>query len=211
MPVSWARPRSGGRAPVSSVWVSASTRLSICRFSSSASAATGEAKLISEPQLRRLGGGDAGAGGGERAGGADDDPGRGAGAGLLAQRVGAGGEGGAAREHDLVAGLGGVEGGLQVAAGGHGDRPAPHRGHGSKHPERKSIFADSKRGEPRYQMSLWTDILNHGARGEAQPDRKFPGFTDVADLGAEIARVVGSEESGLNGARLPLYGPPAGA
>ncbi len=45
---------------------------------------------------------------------------------------------------------------------------------------------------------------------EAQPERKFPGFTDVADLGAEIARVVGSREDGLNGARLPLSRPPAG-
>ena len=44
---------------------------------------------------------------------------------------------------------------------------------------------------------------------EAQPERTFPGFTDVADLGAEIARVVGSREDGLNGARLPLSRPPA--
>ena len=45
---------------------------------------------------------------------------------------------------------------------------------------------------------------------EEQPDRKFPGYTDVADLGAEVARVVGSDEPGLNGARLPLSAPPAG-
>ena len=42
---------------------------------------------------------------------------------------------------------------------------------------------------------------------EAQPERRFPGFTDVADLGAEVARVVGSREDGLNGARLPLSSP----
>jgi NAD(P)-dependent dehydrogenase (short-subunit alcohol dehydrogenase family) len=46
---------------------------------------------------------------------------------------------------------------------------------------------------------------------EAQPDRKFPGFTDVADLGAEIARVVGTTGAELNGARLPLSTPPAGS
>ena len=46
---------------------------------------------------------------------------------------------------------------------------------------------------------------------EEQPDRTFPGYTDVADLGAEVARVVGSREEGLNGARLPLNRPTAGS
>ncbi len=46
---------------------------------------------------------------------------------------------------------------------------------------------------------------------EAHPERKFPGFTDVADLGLEVARVVGSREDGLNGARLPLSSAPAGS
>ena len=46
---------------------------------------------------------------------------------------------------------------------------------------------------------------------EAQPDRTFPGFTDVADLGAEIARVVGTAGAELNGARLPLSSAPAGS
>jgi NAD(P)-dependent dehydrogenase (short-subunit alcohol dehydrogenase family) len=46
---------------------------------------------------------------------------------------------------------------------------------------------------------------------EESPEKAFPGYTDVADLGAEVARVVGSREQGLNGARLPLNRPPAGS
>ena len=46
---------------------------------------------------------------------------------------------------------------------------------------------------------------------EESPEKKFPGYTDVADLGAEIARVVASREEGLNGARLPLNRPTAGS
>jgi NAD(P)-dependent dehydrogenase (short-subunit alcohol dehydrogenase family) len=53
-------------------------------------------------------------------------------------------------------------------------------------------------------------LLTPQMRAES-PEKKFPGYTDVADLGAEIARVVASREEGLNGARLPLNRPAAGS
>jgi hypothetical protein len=39
---------------------------------------------------------------------------------------------------------------------------------------------------------------------EAAPERKFPGFTDVQDLAAQIVALWSRDAAGLNGARIPL-------
>ena len=42
------------------------------------------------------------------------------------------------------------------------------------------------------------------AMQEAAPERKFPGFTDVKDLAAQIVALWSRDAGGLNGARIPL-------
>ena len=42
------------------------------------------------------------------------------------------------------------------------------------------------------------------AMREAAPERKFPGFTDVKDLAAQIVALWSRDAGGLNGARIPL-------
>ena len=42
------------------------------------------------------------------------------------------------------------------------------------------------------------------AMREAAPERKFPGFTDVQDLAAQIVALWSRDAGGLNGARIPL-------
>jgi NADP-dependent 3-hydroxy acid dehydrogenase YdfG len=51
---------------------------------------------------------------------------------------------------------------------------------------------------------LVVKALVDDAMREAAPDRKFPGFTDVKDLAAQIVALWSRDAAELNGARIPL-------
>lgn len=66
-------------------------------------------------------------------------------------------------------------------------------------------LADSFAGTGAAAVTLVVKALLTPRMREEQPERTFPGYTDVADLAAEVARVVGADDPELNGARIPLH------
>lgn len=73
---------------------------------------------------------------------------------------------------------------------------------------RRDQSGDAAAGEPAAQHSaaviLVVKALVDPAMRAASPERKFPGFTDVGDLAAAVARLFRTPAADLNGRRLPL-------
>ena len=133
-----------------------------------------------------LGGGDAGAGGGKAAqgGGQDVDP---PGPGLIGEGEVAG-VGGAGGEDDDAIGLGGVEGGLEVATGRDGDGGAGGEGVGGIQVDARQLGQHGRVGGPQ-ERSPW----GHHHRGDQQRGQKHS-CKSVTNCSKKHGGLLGAED-----------------